>query len=52
MTKQQKFDIAFTILCIAIIICIFISIIFALGCNYCLFNQSLESLAYNMIYNF
>jgi len=49
---QKKFDIAFTVLCIAIIICIIIAIVYALRCNNCVFNQTIESLTYNMIHNF
>lgn len=49
---QKKFDIAFTVLCIAIIICIIITIIYSLSCNKCVFNQSIESLSYNMLHNF
>ena len=49
---QKKFEIAFAILCIAIIICIIIAIVYAISCNNCVFNQTIESLTYNMVHNF
>ena len=50
--RQKKYNIAFMVLCVAIIICIVISIIFAISCNKCVKSNTIGGLTFNAVHNF
>jgi hypothetical protein len=49
---QKKYNIAFTVLCVAIIICMIVSIAFAISCNKCVKNNTIQGMTYNALHNF
>ena len=50
--RQKKYNIAFTVLCVAIIICMIVSIAFAISCNKCVKNNTIQGMTYNALHNF
>ena len=50
--RQKKYNIAFTVLCVAIIICMIVSIAFAISCNKCVKSNTIQGMTYNALHNF
>jgi len=50
--KQKAYNITFMVLCIAISICIILTIVLLVSCNHCVKHNTLADLTKNAIYNF